>query len=307
MTNRKYYSLRDLSLELDIPKSTIVKYKDFFPEFFPLFGEGKRKKFDDTAVDALKMIRDMREIKKRDWMEIRESLTEKFGGPLVGAEPAAAAAAPAEAPAAASRAVINRMDYLGHLFTALTGEVVRLGEQIQHIEQRQSALSKAQIAIYKRQSFQSKKTAQSMDRLQHELEAVFIELMDRDAGNRKRILQLRKELLGRFGETKHAVNKLAAAVRVPPAGENAANLEEFQKLEEKIDRLAREGAFNHGKYQVLLRENEMLKRKLQEESRRYDQAPQPTGETYYNAPAEDASGQQQSQKGGFLGLFRKSS
>jgi hypothetical protein len=60
MTNRKYYSLRDLSLELDIPKSTIVKYKDFFPEFFPMFGEGKRKKFDETAVDALKMIRDMR-------------------------------------------------------------------------------------------------------------------------------------------------------------------------------------------------------------------------------------------------------
>jgi hypothetical protein len=241
-------------------------------------------------------------------MEIREALTENFGDPLVGAEtPAPAAAAPAEAPAAASRAMINRMDYLGHLFTTLTGEVVRLGSQMHDIEKRQSALARNQVAIYKRQALQSKKTSQSMDRLQHELEAVFIELMDRDAGNRKRILQLRKELLGRFGETKHAVNKLTATVRVPPAEPDAANIEEFRRLEEKLDRLAREGVFNHGKYQVMLRENEMLKRKLQEESRRYGEMPRPEGEACCNAPAEDASGQQQSQKGGFLGLFRKSS
>ena len=78
MSMKKYYSLRDLSQELNIPKSTIVKYKDYFPDFFKLYGDGKRKKFQEESLEVLRTIRELREEQKLDWLDIKDVLAERF-------------------------------------------------------------------------------------------------------------------------------------------------------------------------------------------------------------------------------------
>ena len=308
MTTKKYYSLRELSQELDIPKSTIVKYKEFYPEFFRLHGEGKRKKFDETALEVLGIIREQRENAGLDWMEIKDLLREQFGKSLVEPEQEQA---PAAAPAAAPEAVLKHIDHMGHLFTALTGEVVRLGERVRRMEA-------GQVILARNQKKQVARTAGQFGRLRHDMEAMFLELINRDAASSRRARALQNDILTQFAAMQRSLDTLTAMVRVPPPAPESASPENLKNLEEKIEQLAREGAFNQSKYQMLLRENEKLKEALQEikhqeQLPRTPQAMPQQGQQLapQQQPMTQAQlAQQQAEQtrrggGGILGIFRK--
>ena len=91
---KKYYSLREISAELGIPKSTVVKYKDYFSDFLKMSGDGKRKKFEDSAVTVLRAIRDLRENQRLDWLEIKDVLIREYGAPKPDAVTAVAISSP---------------------------------------------------------------------------------------------------------------------------------------------------------------------------------------------------------------------
>lgn len=288
MNANKYYSLRDLSQELDIPKSTIVKYKDFFPEFFVMHGEGKRKKFDETGYSVLRDIREMREDQKKDWLEIREILESRYKD-LLGKEEEKAIAEKQQQIVSQSNA---KLDYLGHLFTALTGEVVKYGSVTLKLQQQQEAQSRMMLKLHK-----------SVERLQHDVELLIIETVNRTDANRKAIKDLNadgqaqfKELKAQIAEVRKGMDGLAIKMRTPaPAPQQPASTGgetiEFQQLMSKIDKLSEEGAVAQGKYQVLLRENELLKNKLREAARLQE---------------EDILAEKPRKAGGLLGnIFRK--
>jgi ACT domain-containing protein len=290
MNAKKYYSLRELSQELDIPKSTIVKYKDFFPEFFIMHGEGKRKKFDETGYSVLRDIRQLREDQKMDWMEIRETLETRYKD-LLGKEEEKAIVEQQQNMASKANA---RLDHLSHLFTALTGEVVRVGAVNRKIQQQQESQSRMLLKLHK-----------SFERLQHDVELLIMETVNRTDANRKAVKDLSadgqaqfKELKAQFAEVRKGMDTLAIKMRTPPPQQTAAPLparpngdsQDFQQLMSKIDKLSEEGAVTQSKYQILLRENDLLKSKIREATRLQEDEPYP----------------EKPRKGGLLGnIFRK--
>jgi len=287
MNAKKYYSLRELSQELDIPKSTIVKYKDFYPEFFIMHGEGKRKKFDETGYQVLHDIRELREEKKLDWMEIREHLEQQFKD-LLGQEEEKAIAEQQQKLVTQANA---RLDHLGHLFTALTGEVVKIGAQARKLEQQQLGQSRMMIKLQK-----------SYERLHHDVELLIMETVNRTDANRKAVKEVGadqqahiQEIRAQFSDIRKGMENLAVRMRTlpssppPVASGSPARAEDLQQLLTKIDKLSEEGALNQSKYHVLLRENELLKNKLRDASRMQEE------EEFSDKP----------RKGGLLGMFRK--
>lgn len=289
MDGKKYYSLRDLSVELNIPKSTIVKYKDFYPGFFKMFGEGKRKKFDEMSLEVLRMIRELREEKNLDWMEIKQELESKFGEKIDAEE------AEESAQRALAGATVARLDHLAHLFTALTGEVVKIGAQVRKLQEQADRNSKL-LAQPSAKPQDTMKLARAIAALRHDTEMMFLEMMNRDnAGKTRSAEQFRdtiRELRGRFDAVQKSLDTLAATVRVAPPQANVqvdlSQSPDFRALAAKLERLTEDGAVNQSRYQILLKENELLKNKLREAARLQETEPQ-------GKP----------QKQGIKGLFKK--
>ena len=284
MTDKKYFSLRELSQELNIPKSTIIKYKDFFPEFFKMYGEGKRKKFDETAYEVLKLVRELREEQKRDWMEIRELLEQKYAGMVEKPKEEEPSGAVSKVFA---EGVTARLDHLAHLFTALTGEVVRQGADTRKIQTKLAKQDKYFIALAKAladlrgrvnslQKDVSKKDKGNNRRL--ELLAPYVEKIHTQLEPRLKKLQFANEqdakrINAQFVSLRNAIEKLAAAQRAaPPAPPPVESMpsDELRRIMAKIDMLFDEGAFNQSKYLMLLRENEALKNKLRQTPGMYE-------------------------------------
>lgn len=254
MNTRKYYSLRDLSQELNIPKSTIVKYKDYFPEFFTLHGDGKRKKFQEDALDILRTVRELREEKNLDWMEIRDMLNLRFEEKI--AEPMALVEAPRPAPPAPAPASTARFDHLAHLFNAIAFEVMNLAGQTRALQQQQFS-----------QAGNLARVEKSIDRLSHDVELVLLDLIRRDEAS----VQMHKtgavEIKAQFASIQKTILTLSTALKSsaqPGATAAASNAESIRLIAEKIDRMAQQTDAGQGKLQALARENKLLKEKIRE-------------------------------------------
>lgn len=49
-------TLKQIATALDTPESTVRLYRDEFAEFIPATGEGRRRRYDSSAVETLKRI-----------------------------------------------------------------------------------------------------------------------------------------------------------------------------------------------------------------------------------------------------------
>ena len=71
-------TLKDIALELDLPESTLRKYRDAFPEFVPTVGSGRERKYRRDAVDVFVAIRKCRTEDHLSWEDTAELLSQQF-------------------------------------------------------------------------------------------------------------------------------------------------------------------------------------------------------------------------------------
>lgn len=246
---KKYYSLRELAVELDIPKSTVVKYKDYFSDFLPTHGEGKRKKYDDTALEILKEVRKLRDDDKLDWLEIKDLLDEKYAH-------AESQEAPQQiVPATASPMAVQTIAkadtrHLEHMVNVLAGEVIKLAEGVSDVK---SAVSRQGNAI--------QKIEKRVEQTGRNLEAVAAEILRRGNGiDRQELKKLAAGINSEFSALKESVKKLAAD---STAGGAKEENKELTAVVKKVEALMSKSG-DAAKQQVLAKENEVLKKKLKE-------------------------------------------
>lgn len=246
---KKYYSLRELAAELDIPKSTIVKYKDYFNDYLPTFGEGKRKKYDESALEALREVRKLREDENRDWLEIKDMLAAKYDSvrPLEQS---------AQLVPQAPQTIVHTVqgpstEYLEYLVNVLAGEVVKLagnmGEIKKSIGNQAAAISKIEKKV---------------EATGRNLEAVAIEMLKKDAtSDRAQIRKLAAGIGKEFAALKASVKSIA-----DKAADNgsAAKSAEIERIAQKVETLVARTGADPAKQAALEKENELLKRKLKE-------------------------------------------
>jgi DNA repair exonuclease SbcCD ATPase subunit len=71
-------TLKDIAKQLDVPESSLRKYRELFNDFIPGVGTGRSRRYRAEAVDVLKDIRDMREEQHLPWDAITENLAGKY-------------------------------------------------------------------------------------------------------------------------------------------------------------------------------------------------------------------------------------
>lgn len=266
---KRYYSLREISQELDIPKSTIVKYKDYFGDYMKMAGDGKRKKFEEEAVQVLRDIRRMRENEKLDWLEIKDILEERYGGAEKEEEKEPAPPPqPAQTP---------QLDHIAHMINAVGGEILGIARSVNALQQNSRRQDRAIINI-------DKKLRQN----QKNVDLVMSELLEREKTARKDYNDTVKLMKQGFAKILVNMQHIRETVAEKSSGGDCEALEQkVDKLAENVEQVISEGTLFQGKYQVLLRENELLRRKL-------------------NELAETKKGEEAQEKpSGFMGLFKK--
>ncbi len=252
---KKYYSLREISTELGIPKSTVVKYKDYFTDFLKMSGDGKRKKFEENALEVLRAIRDLRENQRLDWLEIKDILAKQYGAPE---PPPVVAVAPAAPP---PPAVSPKIDYISHMVTVLGGELMDITSALHETSARALRNSNNTAVLAKR-----------LAKVERKLDIVITELLNREGmaaeGMKQENAEMRREF-NRINVAIHHLGEEMAGVKAAPAEEAEA----IKQLKQLVDRLGKDGAAFQSKYQVLLRENEILKAKIKELNRTQEEKP----------------------------------
>lgn len=238
-------------MEMDIPKSTVVKYKDYFGDFLSTHGDGKRKKYDDSAIEVLNEVRKLREDDKLDWLEIKDILAEKYGVAEKEEEPQQALV-----PAASTHTTVHTVQtadtrHLEHMVNVLAGEVIKLAGGVSDVKQ---AVSRQSAAI---QNIENR-----VERTGRNLEAVAAEMLRRGNGvDKQELKKLASSINGEFSSLRESVKKLAAESTAPSpaAGEN----KELVAVVKKVEALMTKSG-DTAKQQLILKENEVLKKKLKE-------------------------------------------
>ncbi|HOY63635.1 MAG TPA: hypothetical protein PLK80_11805 [bacterium] len=253
---KKQFSLREISLELGIPKSTVVKYKDLYPDFFTLSGDGKRKKLDSGALEVLKAIRELREESKLDWPEINQTLIERFGAPKP--KQPEASAEPQKALVPQTAASVEKIERLEHMVAILGGQMIKMNERLEMFMKR-SEKAEAEAAVM----------AKSVARAERKIDLALGEMLKNDSGNKKFVVDLAETFRAEFGRLNATVSTLRHEMgEIKKNGLEsmdafAGALEEFRSKMEKTQ--SDNGAFQT-KYQVALREIEVLRTKLRQMS-----------------------------------------
>lgn len=267
----KYYSLREIAQELQIPKSTIVKYKDYFTEFLPFVGEGKRKKLSEEGMELLREIRDLRENANLDWTQIRELLTERarqaeapqppppepqapprYAEQPVYVQQQYAAQPPPQTTAVAVQAPgrqdeIKAIRHLNHMIYTLAGELVQSRRQVSYLSRKIEDNSSQIRAL---------QTANT--RASHELTNLHRLVSKVDNKNRKRLEVIIEYMRSEFQRVNVGVARAAKRVDKKPE-----DTETLTKLNDKIERVIEDAAMYQARYALLKRENQVLRKKLE--------------------------------------------
>ncbi|MFH1539208.1 MAG: MerR family transcriptional regulator [bacterium] len=246
---KKYYSLREVSQELNIPKSTLVKYKDFFSDFLPFVGDGKRKKLSEEGLDILRKIRDLRENENRDWLEIRDFLSEKYGeqGNDVFQPEIQQLPAPPPAPAISDK----QLQHLNHLLFAMAGEMARTREKLEEIE---GSIEKNTKRI---RHHESTIAAAVMDvrSFRSQIEGA---VERADIKNRRRFDAVVTYIRSEFQRVNKAIR--AGAPQTPTL--KSDQLKTITNLNDKIEKVIEDAALYQARYKLIKRENQVLRKKL---------------------------------------------
>ncbi|HOO56490.1 MAG TPA: MerR family transcriptional regulator [bacterium] len=252
---KRYYSLREISSELDIPKSTIVKYKDYFQDFLPMSGEGKRKKFEESALGVLSMIRELREERKLDWMEIKQVLAEKFGEPEQPEVEQSAVVATVQ-----QVAPVN-LDYIEHMVAVIGSQLMMMTRAVEQSRKISAETDRKVEVLSKRVVEAERKT-----------DLVIGELLNRDDSAGAGIEELTGGMRKEFDRINVGMQHLAEVT-----GKSSTNGDFQKKLEalaDRIESMAKDVTLFQSKYQVLLRENEVLKGRIRQMGERYPEKPE---------------------------------
>ncbi|MFA6451358.1 MAG: hypothetical protein WCX65_17930 [bacterium] len=250
---KKYFSLREISAELGIPKSTVVKYKDYFSDFLKMSGDGKRKKFDESALDVLKSIRDLRENQRLDWLEIKDILLKEYGEPE--SEPNTSVAITAQqavSNSAAAVAISPKIDYITHMVTILGSQTIEINAELEKAKKSGGRNNKNTVVLARR-----------LVQVERKLDLVIGELLNRDDRQLKDLKLVASGMRKEFDRVNVMLQRLAEEVaetkKTPPE-----EAETFSQMKQLVDRLTKDGASFQNKYQVAQRENEILKNKIRE-------------------------------------------
>lgn len=252
---KKYYSLREISQELNIPKSTLVKYKDAFAQFLPFVGDGKRKKLSEEGLEILREVRDLRENEKHDWMEIRDFLSEKYAPQtpdFPGIEPQMLQAQPPPPPSAPPAMSSKQLEHLNHLLFAIAGEMVKNREILADIE---NSIKENTQRI---RHLESTTAAAAMD-IRSVRGHVEKAVESADNKNRRRFDAVVSYIRSEFLKLNTAVN--GGEVQKP--GGKLKELETLVKLNDKIEKVIENAALNQAMNKLLKRENQVLRKKLE--------------------------------------------
>jgi len=245
---KKYYSLREISSELDIPKSTVVKYKDYFSDFLPMSGKGKRKKFGEESLEILATIRKCREEDNLDWLEIKDLLSEKYGEPPE--DPGTSLSR--ETPGAVEPRS-KQIEHVLHLVNAVATEVIRISGSVSEVRERT-----------RKHGDSLDKIAGQVARTERNMEMVMADLLERDGQREKSTKKIMQQVHAEFEQVNKRLKALAAEMASAGNGSEKQARENMELLKKRIDTLVEESVLQKGKYNTLKRENEELHRKLRE-------------------------------------------
>ncbi|HOX27788.1 MAG TPA: MerR family transcriptional regulator [bacterium] len=71
-------TLKDIAKQLDVPESSVRKYRELFSAFIPSIGSGRARRYRSEAVEILQEIRNLREELHMPWDAITDKLAEKY-------------------------------------------------------------------------------------------------------------------------------------------------------------------------------------------------------------------------------------
>lgn len=71
-------TLKDIAQMLDLPESTLRKYRDAYTQFIPYVGSGRERRYREDSVEVFRMIRDCRVEKHLSWEDTEKELIGRF-------------------------------------------------------------------------------------------------------------------------------------------------------------------------------------------------------------------------------------
>lgn len=135
---QELFTLKDIALELDLPESTLRKYRDAYPEFIPTVGSGRERKYVREAGEVFKAIRKCRTEDHLSWEDTSEVLSQRF--PMdteAGAEERPKSLAERVPAAVETARTLKQMERTtedqAFLLTTIGSELVKLTESVKKI------------------------------------------------------------------------------------------------------------------------------------------------------------------------------
>ena len=74
----KLLTLKEIAKTLDIPESSLRKYREIFSDFIPSVGSGRSRRYKPEAVEILREIRRMREEMHLPWDAVSDQLAQEY-------------------------------------------------------------------------------------------------------------------------------------------------------------------------------------------------------------------------------------
>lgn len=71
-------TLKEIAKQIDIPESSLRKYREIFEDFIPGVGSGRGRRYREEAVEIFRNIRTWREHEHMPWEAITSKLAEKY-------------------------------------------------------------------------------------------------------------------------------------------------------------------------------------------------------------------------------------
>jgi len=68
------YTIKEIAQQLDLPESTLRKYRDAYIDYIPFVGSGRNKKYESEAVGVFRLIRECREERRLSWEDTEEEI-----------------------------------------------------------------------------------------------------------------------------------------------------------------------------------------------------------------------------------------
>lgn len=208
-------TLKEIAKQLDVPESSLRKYRETFSAFVPSVGTGRSRRYRADAIEVLKDIRDLREDMHMPWDAITDQLARKYP---IDATPAMPAVLPGAAlPAKPYQAALPR---LGGAPTAVAQEPQR-------------ALSQAGSQYLRKMMAISEKQAMMVNALAIEMMRAIDQVRKESREDCGRLQRNMAEVIGALSKSLGVISQQERALLREIHGQ-------IKSMEQTIDKLAAE-------------------------------------------------------------------